>query len=84
MLFMIPAFNPFVPNAPFLYPLKTSENRKVFLCFQGVEKGCIGNKWVDEVLVNASILYPRIIPNKTKSFLVFSGSIKCEHWLDMG
>ena len=22
--------NPFVPNAPFLYPLKTSENRKVF------------------------------------------------------
>ena len=21
-------FNPFVPNAPFLYPLKTSENRK--------------------------------------------------------
>ena len=33
--------NPFVPNAPFLYRLKTSENRKVF-CFQGVEKGCIG------------------------------------------
>ena len=31
--------NPFVPNAPFLYPLKTSENRKV----QGVEKGCTGN-----------------------------------------
>ena len=23
-------FNPFVPNAPFLYPLKTSETRKVF------------------------------------------------------
>ena len=23
-------FNPFVPNAPFLYPLKASENRKVF------------------------------------------------------
>ena len=22
--------NPFVPKAPFLYPLKTSENRKVF------------------------------------------------------
>ena len=32
--------NPFVTNAPFLYHLKTSENRK------GVEKGCIGNKWV--------------------------------------
>ena len=38
--------NPFVPNAPFLYPLKTSENLKVFWCFQGVEKRCIGNKWV--------------------------------------
>ena len=37
--------DPFVSNAPLLYPLKTSENRKVF-CFQGVEKGCIGNKWV--------------------------------------
>ena len=35
--------NPFVPNAPLLHPLKTSENRKVFWCFQGVEKGCIEN-----------------------------------------
>ena len=32
-------FNPFVSNAPFLYPLKT-------WCFPGVEKGCIGNEWV--------------------------------------
>ena len=32
---------PFVPNAPFFYPLKTSENSKVFWCFQGVEKECI-------------------------------------------
>ena len=38
--------NSFVPNAPFLYSLKTSENRKAFWCFQGVEKGCIGSKWV--------------------------------------
>ena len=30
---------------PFFYPLKISENRKVFQCFQGVQKGCIGNKW---------------------------------------
>ena len=39
--------NPFVPNAPFLYPLKTSEKFTVFWCFQGVEKGCIGNDWVN-------------------------------------
>ena len=26
----LPRINPLVPNAPFLYPLKISENRKVF------------------------------------------------------
>ena len=31
---------------PFLYPLKTLENLPVF-CFQGVEKGFMGNKWVN-------------------------------------
>ena len=30
--------NPFVPNAPFLYPLKTSENRKLFLFSGGTER----------------------------------------------
>ena len=39
-------FNPFVPNALFLYPLKTSESRKVFWCFQGVSKEISGMKWV--------------------------------------
>ena len=24
------------------------ENHKVFWCFQGIGKGCIGNKWVNE------------------------------------
>ena len=43
--------NPFVPNAPFLYPLKTSEKFTVFLCFQWVEKGCIRNGWVIFVLL---------------------------------
>ena len=42
--------NPFVPNAPFLYPLKTSEN--FFWCFQGVDKGCIGNEWVNHVFLS--------------------------------
>ena len=39
--------NPFVPNAPFLYPLKTSENLTVFLCFQELQKECIGDKCVN-------------------------------------
>ena len=34
-------------NVRFLYPLKTSEDLKVFWCFQGLEKGCIGNTWVN-------------------------------------
>ena len=29
-LHLFQQLNPFAPNAPFLYPVKTSENRKVF------------------------------------------------------
>ena len=32
-------FNPFAPNAPFFYPLKT-----------GGKKGCIGSQWVKVVV----------------------------------
>ena len=41
--------NLFFPNAPFSNPLKTSETLTVFWCFQGVEKGCIGKKWVNSL-----------------------------------
>ena len=40
-------FNPFVPSSSFLLPLKTIENFTVLWCFQGVEKGCIENQWVN-------------------------------------
>ena len=38
-----------LPMHPFSTPLslKTSQNRKVFWCFPGVEKKCIGNEWVN-------------------------------------
>ena len=39
-------FNQFVPNAPILYPLKTTESFMVFCFFQVAEKGYIGNKWI--------------------------------------
>ena len=39
--------NSVVPNAPFLYPLKTSENLTVFWYFQRIEIGWIWNKWVN-------------------------------------
>ena len=42
--------NQFFPNALFIYPLKTLENRKIFCCFQRIEKGCIGKKWINELL----------------------------------
>ena len=38
---------PIFPSAPFLYPLKISENLMVSWCFHGLEKGCIGNEWVN-------------------------------------
>ena len=47
VLILIALLNSFVPNVPFLYPMKTSEKHKVFWFFQGVEKGCIGNEWVN-------------------------------------
>ena len=47
-LFYALNINPFVPNAPFLYPLKTSENRKIFWCIQGIEKECLEKKWVNQ------------------------------------
>ena len=34
-------FNPFVPNMPFFYPLKTSENLTVFYVFRGQRKGAL-------------------------------------------
>ena len=46
--------NQLAPNAPFLYPLKTSENLTVF-CFQGVQKGCIGNEWVNKAKKRLSL-----------------------------
>ena len=41
-------YDPFVPCAPFLYPLKASENLTVFWCFQGVEKRSISEAWVKD------------------------------------
>ena len=43
------SFNTIVPNAHFLSPWK--QNRKVFWCFQGVDKGYIGKEWVNYVTV---------------------------------
>ena len=45
---------PFVPNAHFLYHLK---------CFPGIQKGCIGNEWINLFRANDSfiLMFPDII-----------------------
>ena len=47
--------NPFISNAPFLYPLKASENRKFFWCFEGLGKGCIRNKWANFFILTKTL-----------------------------
>ena len=42
--------NPLVPNAPYLYPLKTAEN--LFLYFQKAEKMCIRNECVKWAVIS--------------------------------
>ena len=54
--------NPFVPSAPFLYPLKTSENRKGR---EWVEKVCIGtNGWASltgfKIILSAELKFCRL------------------------
>ena len=49
-----------------IHPFSTSwkQNTEVFWCFHGVEKGCIGNKWVNE---ENNILYHLLkLPNASR------------------
>ena len=59
---------PFILTSPFMrhlrvthsfpmHPLKTSQNHKVVLCFQRVEKGCIGNEWINAAKNLAARMY---------------------------
>ena len=61
-------FNAFVPKTPFLYPLETSENRKIFWCFQGVEKESIGSEWV-------KWLFKQLFRTASKSGICFNGNL---------
>ena len=52
------------PKNPFSTPWK--QNCRVFWCFHGVEKGCIGNKWVNhrlprcaQILMLFDLIYTR-------------------------
>ena len=62
-----------VPNAPFLYPMEALENLTVFWCFQGVEKGCIENKWVKVKTLGISVIEKL---NKYRNFSQRGGESK--------
>ena len=64
--------NPFAPDAPFLYPLETSENLRVFWSFQGAEKGCFRNEWVNKPLTNLLMVFTR-----KREWLTFKSSCVC-------
>ena len=50
--------NPFVPSASFLYPLKTSENLRVFWCFQGGRKRVHWErKGLKKLCIDDSLIY---------------------------
>ena len=71
--------NPFVPNASFIYSLKTSQTRKVFWYFHWLKKGCIGSECVDiefhvhsQTVANTSNNYFGCKEQNLSQFLVHS------------
>ena len=68
--------NIFVPNAPFFYPLKTSENLKVFLCFRGVEEACMWSEWVNTVSSRSEYFKNSFIPNAANEWNELNADIR--------
>ena len=69
-------FNSFVSNTPFLYPLKTSENLRVFLCFQWAEKGWIRNKRVKQKILSSTKF--RAFRKRNPYTMYITGTFQCE------
>ena len=75
LLLRLVTFNPFVPNAYFLYPLKTSD----FLMFSGGRERDIGNE-----LVNKFLAVKSINPfHKTDLFLYFLKTSENKRFCDI-
>ena len=64
--------NLFIPSAPFLYSLKTPENRKVFWYFHGLEKVYIENKWAKQNCSFNSVLSNRHKTDKNIIELIYT------------
>ena len=77
------SFNPFDANVSFFYTLKPSENCKVFCYFQWVEKGWIGNGWVNSWIISKCMFVFKIVCcKKCSNFKVWGDTywpIWC-HW----
>ena len=78
--------NQFVPNVLLLFPLKTSENLTVFLCFQGVEKGCIRDEWVKpfEIIVTFHLNTSHLNCNENEMTVsIWNAKVGLTHFLPM-
>ena len=75
------AFNSFVRNTPFLYPLKTPENFAVFWYFQGVEKDDRSQDFKSDVFLyddNIFILGKKRLNQRMKKIckvILFNGTV---------
>ena len=69
--FLFGPVSPSVPNVPFLYPLKTSA------CFRGVERGCIGNKWLNYCPL-ARIIYKKILNQNNSPLELWLRAVHCD------
>ena len=81
LLWRLCKFNPFVPNAPLLYSLKTSENLTVFRCFRRVEKECIGNEWVK--IKHSSKRFSWCCISKTYLLILVTFAVHLAHYLNL-
>ena len=68
-------FNPHVPNAPFLYPLRISQNHRVLWCFQRIEKGCTANEWAKLTKYNPGDQFTSKVSQGESSFYLSEGII---------
>ena len=70
-------FNIFVSSAPFLYLLKTSENHRVFWCFQGERKDAMGTNGLKIYLAN---IYKTIFLLKSGNTMKIRTTVEEPFW----
>ena len=76
-----PLLTHFLPMHSFSKPRK---HFPVFWCFHGVEKGCIGDKWVNNIYDHCSYTEKKIRSSRLEVFLTKGVLISLKSHFDMG